>query len=40
MEIRRIRSWLSLSAAIVLIPWIIYLALTLPANYNGHLGGL
>jgi hypothetical protein len=33
MEIRRIRSWLALSASVVLIPWIVYLALTLPQNY-------
>jgi hypothetical protein len=33
MEIRRIRSWLALSATIVSIPWIVYLGLTLPANY-------
>jgi hypothetical protein len=33
MEIRRIRSWLALSASVVLIPWIVYLASTLPQNY-------
>ena len=33
MEIRRIRSWLSLNASVVLIPWIVYLAFTLPQNY-------
>ena len=33
MEIRRIRSWLALSASVVLIPWIVYLAFTLPQNY-------
>jgi hypothetical protein len=33
IQIRRIRSWLTLSAAIALIPWIVYLALSLPANY-------
>jgi hypothetical protein len=33
IEIRRIRSWLTLSAAIALIPWIVYLGYTLPQNY-------
>jgi hypothetical protein len=33
MEIRRIRSWLTLSASVVLIPWIVYLGFTLPQNY-------
>jgi hypothetical protein len=33
IQIRRIRAWLTLSAAIALIPWIVYLALTLPENY-------
>ncbi len=33
IEIRRIRSWLTLSAAFALIPWIGYLAFTLPQNY-------
>jgi len=33
IELRRLRFWLTLSAAIALIPWIGYLALTLPQNY-------
>jgi len=33
VQIRRIREWLALSAAIALIPWTIYLALTLPQSY-------
>ena len=33
MEIRRIRSWLTLSASVVLIPWIVYLGFALPQNY-------
>jgi hypothetical protein len=33
IEIRRIRSWVTLSAAIALVPWIVYLALSLPHNY-------
>jgi hypothetical protein len=33
IQIRRIRWWLTLSAAIALIPWIVYLAVTLPENY-------
>jgi len=33
IEIRRLRSWLTLSAAIALIPWIVYLGYTLPQNY-------
>ena len=33
IEIRRIREWLTLYAAIALIPWTIYLGLTLPESY-------
>ena len=33
IRIRRIRSWLAVSAAVALIPWIVYLAVTLPQNY-------
>jgi hypothetical protein len=33
VQIRRIREWLALSAAFALIPWTIYLALTLPQSY-------
>jgi hypothetical protein len=36
IEIRRIRSWLAITAAIALIPWIVYLALTLPQNYTAQ----
>src|ERR1700758_1900530 len=35
-QIRRLRLWISLAAAIALIPWIVYLALTLPQNYVAH----
>jgi hypothetical protein len=34
--IRNARQWLSAAAAIALIPWIVYLVLTLPANYAAH----
>jgi hypothetical protein len=33
IQIRRIRWWLTLTAAIALVPWIVYLALSLPQNY-------
>jgi hypothetical protein len=36
VQIRRIREWLALSAAIALIPWTIYLGLTLPQSYNAQ----
>jgi uncharacterized membrane protein len=36
IEIRRIREWVTLCAAIALIPWTIYLALTLPENYTAQ----
>jgi len=36
IQIRRIREWLTLCAAIGLIPWTIYLALTLPENYTAQ----
>src|SRR5271156_5542384 len=36
IQIRRIREWLALSAAIALIPWTIYLGLTLPQNYTAQ----
>ncbi|HTX97983.1 MAG TPA: hypothetical protein VME67_26035 [Mycobacterium sp.] len=32
-QIRRLREWLTLSAAVALIPWTIYLGLTLPESY-------
>ncbi len=35
-SIRRIRLWVSAAAALGLIPWITYLALTLPENYAAH----
>ena len=35
-QIRRIRDWLSLCAAIALIPWTVYLGLTLPQSYNAQ----
>jgi hypothetical protein len=36
IQIRRIRAWLALCAAITLIPWTIYLALTLPQDYTAQ----
>ncbi len=36
VQIRRIREWLALSAAIALIPWTIYLGLTLPQSYTAQ----
>ncbi|MGB8386450.1 hypothetical protein [Mycobacterium sp.] len=36
VQIRRIREWLALSAAIALIPWTIYLGLTLPQSYSAQ----
>jgi hypothetical protein len=35
-RIRRLRLWLMIGASVALIPWIIYLALTLPENYVAH----
>jgi hypothetical protein len=35
-RIRRLRLWVSIAAAIGLVPWIVYLALTLPPNYVAH----
>jgi hypothetical protein len=35
-RIRRIRLWLMTGATIGLIPWIVYLALTLPDKYIAH----
>jgi len=34
VQIRRIRGWLALCAAIALIPWTIFLGLTLPQSYT------
>jgi hypothetical protein len=40
-DLRRARSWLSWAAAIGLVPWIIYLAHSLPRHYDtGHWRGL
>lgn len=36
VQIRRIREWLALCAAIALIPWTIYLGFTLPQNYTAQ----
>jgi hypothetical protein len=36
IQIHRIREWLALSAAIALIPWTIYLSLTLPQSYTAQ----
>jgi hypothetical protein len=36
MQIRRMREWLALSAAVALIPWTIYLGMTLPQNYTAQ----
>src|ERR1700722_13287334 len=35
-QIRRIREWLALCSAIALIPWTVYLGLTLPQSYNAQ----
>lgn len=35
-QIRRIREWLTLCAAVGLIPWTIYLGLTLPQSYTAQ----
>jgi len=36
IQIRRTRGWLALCAAIALIPWTIYLGLTLPQSYSAQ----
>jgi hypothetical protein len=36
VEVRRIRGWLALCAAIALIPWTVYLGLTLPQSYTAQ----
>jgi hypothetical protein len=36
VQIRRIREWLALCAAIALIPWTIFLGLTLPQSYTAQ----
>jgi hypothetical protein len=36
VQIRRIREWLALCAAIALVPWTIYLAITLPQDYTAQ----
>ena len=36
IQIRRIREWLALSAAVALIPWTIYLGFTLPEDYTAQ----
>ncbi len=36
VKIRRIREWLAVCAAIALIPWTIYLGLTLPQSYSAQ----
>ncbi|HUH71893.1 MAG TPA: hypothetical protein VLZ05_25295 [Mycobacterium sp.] len=36
VQIRQIREWLALCAAIALIPWTIYLGLTLPQSYTAQ----
>jgi hypothetical protein len=36
IQVRRIREWLALTAAIALIPWTIYLGLTLPQSYTAQ----
>jgi len=36
MQIRQMREWLALTAAVALIPWTIYLGLTLPENYTAQ----
>jgi hypothetical protein len=36
VQIRRIKEWLALTAAIALVPWTIYLGLTLPQSYTAQ----
>lgn len=36
VQIRRIREWLALCAAIALVPWTVYLGLTLPQSYSAQ----
>ncbi len=36
VKIRRIREWLALCAGIALIPWTVYLGLTLPQSYSAQ----
>ena len=36
VQIRRIREWVALCAAIALIPWTIFLGLTLPQSYTAQ----
>jgi hypothetical protein len=36
IQIRRIKEWLALTAAIALVPWTIYLGLTLPQSYTAQ----
>ncbi len=36
LQIRRIREWMALCAAIALIPWTIFLGLTLPQSYTAQ----
>ena len=35
-QIRRIRDWLALCAAVALVPWTVYLGFTLPQSYNAQ----
>jgi hypothetical protein len=36
VQVRRIREWLALCAAIALIPWTVYLGLSLPQSYSAQ----
>jgi hypothetical protein len=36
VQIRRIREWLALCAAVALVPWTVYLGFTLPQSYNAQ----
>jgi hypothetical protein len=36
IQIRRTREWLALCAAIALVPWTVYLGLTLPQSYSAQ----
>jgi hypothetical protein len=36
LQIRRLREWLAVCAAIALIPWTVYLGLTLPQSYTAQ----
>ena len=36
VQVRRIREWLALCAAVALLPWTVYLGFTLPESYSAQ----